>query len=57
MLYGNSWYIIIENFPQKFSPCNTEFSNHLYFLPRILYDEKYTYNNGKTFRPQYRYLM
>ena len=21
MLYGNYWYIIIENFPQKFSPC------------------------------------
>ena len=32
MLYGNYCYIIIENFPEKFSPCTTKGVALLYVL-------------------------
>ena len=32
MLYGNYCYIIVENFPQKFSPCTVQMTRKLFYL-------------------------
>ena len=40
MLYGNYCYIFIENFPQKFSLCNTLIQEQKFFLLILEYLEK-----------------